>query len=165
MKFKFIKNLFLKKPTKQSIAVVKYPHKILIETIHTIKNSYSIRSAEVTVLNPDASDFEVGEAVVKHLELSKDNIKMPSDTAWKEIKEKYKKITVLKSIKAQMKDSQYVHIKRENSKIEFIPSVNGGTSGSNKGFQHLPEKSLAIENTNDFIAIGKTVNLALERCR
>lgn len=161
----FLKNLFSKKLTKQDIAVVKYPDKTIVETIHTIKNSYSIRSAEVSVLNPDASDLEVGLAVIKHLELSKDNIKMPNDTAWKEMKEKYKKITRLKSIKAEMKDSLYVQIRRQAGQIEFIPTVNGGTSGLNKGFQSSSEASIVIENTDDFNLIGKTVNLVLERCR
>jgi hypothetical protein len=162
----FLKNIFSgRKPIKQRIAVIKYPDKILFETIHQIKDSYSIRSAEVRFLDSETSDLEIGKTILMHLALSKSGIKKPSDQERKEINETYRRITGLRSIKEQMKDSQYVLIDREGNKIEFTPTINGGTSGKAKGYDFLPDDSLTIDYIEDFALIGNTFNLALQKCK
>jgi hypothetical protein len=162
----FLKNIFSRtKPIKQRIGVTKYPDKILVETIHQIKNSYSIRGVEISLLNSDTSELEIGKTIMKHLALSKSGIKSPNDQTRKETNEAYKRITGLKTMKAQMKDSLYVLIDREGNKIEFTPTINGGSSGKAKGYDFLPNDSLTIDHAEDFELIGSSFNLVLHKCR
>ena len=162
----FLKNIFSRaKPIKQRIGITKYPNKIIFETIHQIKNSYSIRGAEISLLDADTSELEIGKAIMKHLALSKSGIKSPDDKAWKETNEAYKRITGLKTMKEQMKDSRYVSVDREGNKIEFTPTINGGTSGKAKGYDFLPDDSLTIDYVEDFEIIGSSFKLALQKCK
>lgn len=149
-------------PIQQSISVVKYPNKIVFETYDKIKNSYSTRSLYVSILESDSSDIDIGKAILKHLSLSKIITKISNEER-KEINEHYKKITGLKSMKAQMKDALSVHISRENNQIHFYPTVNGGTAGDKKGFHFTGEKT-TIEYSQDYELISKTLKLVLVRC-
>lgn len=160
-----LKKLFSNtKDVRQSISVIKYPDRIFFETYDKIINAYSTRSKEITILSSNSSDIEIGKAILKHLSLSK-TIKKLSDETRKENYEIYKKITGLKSMKAQMKDSLCVNIYRQNNEIEFSPTVNGGTTGDRKGYHFSDEGKIAIENNEDFELIGKSLRLALEKCR
>jgi len=160
-----LKKLFSNtKEVRQSISVIKYPDRIFFETYDKIINAYSTRSKEITILNSNSSDIEIGKTILKHLSLSR-TIKKLSDETKKENYEIYKKITGLKSMKAQMKDSLCVNIHRQNNKIEFSPTVNGGTAGDRKGFHFSDEGKIVIENNEDFELIGKSLRLALEKCR
>jgi len=160
----FFKTIF-RKPTPiiQSINVVKYPNKIVFETYNQIKNSYSIRTTEISILESDSSNIEIGKAILKHLSLSK-VVRKVSDEDSKVSNENYKKITGLKSMKSQMKDALSVHISRKNNEIEFFPTVNGGTAGNRKGF-HFSEEKFMIEDSENYELIGKTFNLALDKCK
>lgn len=160
----FFKTIFSKPtPLIQSISVVKYPNKIVFETYDQIKNSYSIRTTEISILESDSSNTAIGKAVLKHLSLSK-TVRKVSDEDRKAINENYKKITGLKSMKAQMKDALSVHVSRKNNEIEFFPTVNGGTAGHRKGF-HFSEEKFVIEDSENHELIGKTLNLALHKCK
>lgn len=160
----FLKKIFSKPtPITQSINVVKYPNKIVFETYHQIKNSYSIRSTEISQLEIDASNLDIGKAILNHLSLSK-VIKKVSDEERKAINENYKKITGLTSMKAQMKEALSVHVSRKNNLIDFFPTVNGGTAGNNKGF-HFSEEKITIESSENYELIGETFNLALGKCK
>ncbi|WDF61764.1 contact-dependent growth inhibition system immunity protein [Flavobacterium sp. KACC 22758] len=150
-------------PFTQTISVVQYPDRILFETYYKIINSYSIRSKEITILEINSSSFEIGKTIHKHLDLSK-TIKKFTDKDRKENDEAYKKITGLKSIKAQMKDSLYVSIKRQNNQITFSPTINGGTAGNRKGYQFLNEEEIVIGDNEDFESMGKALKLALKKC-
>lgn len=160
-----LKKLFSNtKDIRQSISVIKYPDRIFFETYDQIINAYSTRSKEITILNSNSSNIEIGKAILKHLSLSR-TIKKLSDETRKENYEIYKKITGLKSMKAQMKDSLCVNIYRENNTIEFSPTVNGGTTGDRKGYNFSDEGKITIENNEDFELIGKSLRLALVKCR
>jgi len=160
----FFKTIFSKPtPIIQSISAKKYPNKIVIETYNQIKNSYSIRSTEVSILETNSSNTEIGKAIIKHLSLSK-VVEKVSDEDRKVNNEIYKKITGLKSMKAQMKDALCVNISRKNNQIEFSPTVNGGTAGHRKGF-HFSEEKLTIEDSENYELIGKTLNLALDKSK
>ncbi|HEY1196572.1 contact-dependent growth inhibition system immunity protein [Flavobacterium sp.] len=152
-----------KLPFTQGISVIQYPDRIFFETYDRIINSYSIRSKEITILEINSSDFEIGKAIIKHLDLSK-TIRKFTDKERKENYEYYKKITGLKSIKAQMKDSLYVSIKRQNNQITFSPTINGGTAGDRKGYQFLNGQEIVIEDNEDFEPIGKVLKAALKKC-
>lgn len=155
----FLKTIFgIKKPVIQSISVIKYPDRIFFETCYKIVNSYSTRSKEITI-----SDVEIGITILRHLDLSR-TIKKFTKQERIENYEAYKKITGLKSIKAQMKDSLHVSITRQNNQITFYPTINGGTSGDRKGYHFLNEEKIVIEDSEDFESIGKALKIALEKC-
>ena len=145
--------------------MVEYPDKIIVETYDQIKNSYWIRSPEVSVITATAPDFELGQAIVRHLNLSKTGIRMPGDERWKESEKKYAEVTGLKTPKSQMKDSRLVLITRENGKLEFMPNSNGGTSGKNKGHSPLTNDRIEISDTEDHELIAQRLKKALQLCR
>jgi hypothetical protein len=60
-----------KLPFVQRINVVQYPDRIFFETHYWIINSYSVRSNEITILEINSSDSEIGKTILKHLDLSK----------------------------------------------------------------------------------------------
>ena len=160
----FLKTIFgSKKPVVQSISVIKYPDRIFFETYYKIVNSYSTRSTEITISEINISDFEIGKTILRHLDLSR-TIKKFTNKERVENYEAYKKITGLKSIKAQMKDWVYVSISRQNNQITFYPTINGGTSGQRKGYHFLDEEKIVIEDSDDFQSIGEALKLALEKC-
>jgi len=160
----FFKTIFDKpNPIIQSINVIKYPDKIIFETYNKIKNSYSTRSLDISVLDINSSNKDIGKYILKHLSLSK-TINKESDEERKVNNEVYKKITGLKTMKAQMKDALNVHISRENNQIHFYPTINGGTSGSRKGF-HFSEEKITIEYSENNELIGETLKLTLEKCK
>lgn len=149
-------------PIEQLVSVIKYPDKIIVETYNRIKNSYSTRSPEVSVLEINASNQHIGEYILKHLSLSK-TIDKESAEEIKTSNEGYKKITGLKTLKAQMKDALCVSIARKNDQINFYPTINGGTAGDRKGFGYTDEK-ITIEYAENAALMGDTFKLALEKC-
>jgi hypothetical protein len=160
----FLKTIFgSKKPVIQSISVIKYPDRIFFETYYKIVNSHSTRSKEITISEITISDFEIGLTILRHLDLSR-TIKKFTKKEKVENYETYKKITGLKSIKAQMKDSLHVSITRQNNQITFYPTLNGGTSGDRKGYHFLNEEKVVIEDSKDFESIGEALKIALEKC-
>jgi len=162
----FFKKIFNRQTANpQSIGVVEYPDKIVIETYHQIKNSYWIRSSEVSVISPAAPNFEIGQAILRHLSLSKNGIKMPGDERRAEFKKKYAEVAGLKTLNSQMKDSRLVLISRENGKLQFMPNSNGGTSGENKGYSPLTNHQIEISDTEDHELIAQTLKEALKFCR
>lgn len=163
-KMNFIKNIFIKpKSNTQSINVVKYPNQFVFETYYRIKNSYSIRSKEISVLACDASTVDLGKAIIKHLSLSKVITKI-SEEERKSNDEYYKEITGLKSIKIQMNEALQVHISRNNHQIEFYATVNGGTTGDKKGF-HFTDNNIIIEDNGNYEMIGETLLLTFEKSK
>lgn len=64
-----------------------------------------------------------------------------------------------------MKDSLYVAVDREGNKIEFTPTINGGSSGKAKGYDFLPDDSLTIDYIENFEIIGNSFNLAIQKCK
>lgn len=160
----FLKRFFSNtKPVRQNISVKKYPNRFFFETYDRVNNSFSTRSKEITILNIDSTDIEIGETILRHLRLSKIIQKITNEER-KENDEFYKKITGLKSMKAQMKDSLSVWISLQNNQIEFSPTINGGTTGDRKGYHFLNDEKIVIENSQDFELIGKSLKLALEKC-
>lgn len=151
-----------KLPFIPTISVVQYSDRIFFETYYTIINSYSTRSKEITILETNSSDSEIGKTILKHLDLSK-TIKKFTNQERKE-NEEYYKSTGLRSIKAQMKDSLYVHVKRQNNQITFSPTINGGTAGNRKGYNFLSGEEIVIANNEDFESIGKALKSALKKC-
>lgn len=63
-----------------------------------------------------------------------------------------------------MKDSLYVHVKRQNNQITFSPTINGGTAGNRKGYNFLSGEEIVIANNEDFESIGKALKSALKKC-
>jgi hypothetical protein len=63
-----------------------------------------------------------------------------------------------------MKDAKYVNVTREQGKIKFSPTINGSTSGANRGYHHQPDHNLELEDLNA-PTIGETLKLAWDKCK
>lgn len=150
---------------RQSMAVITYPEHILFETYHQIKHSYQIRSDEISVFDRTITESEIGEAILKHLSLSRYGINDPDIESYKKSRENYKKITRLKTIKAQMKDAHYIHVDRENGNLTFTPSINGGSSGTQRGYRPISDSVIKISDAESFETIGRTLIDALQKCK
>ena len=119
------------------IGVYEYPDKYVIVTIDTLEQGGGIHTDQITSLPKSVDNFELSNLILKHLELSKSGIKnVDREKAKKELI----KVTGLKTLKAQMKDSKYVSLNRNNGIYSIGPTINGGTSGPKKGYHFKKEK-------------------------
>ncbi len=113
-----------------------------------------------------SSDEEIGEVIVKHLDLSKTGISdSERERKFNDIQEKYKISTGLKTIKSQMKDAKYVSVSRTNGQIRFSPTLNGGSTGKDRGYLFNPKDDFILDDANNKSLIGNFLNLAWGKCK
>lgn len=144
---------------------ILYPKRILIETWHSEPDGFSIVSDQITFIETGAADHEIGELLVKHLDLSL--MKIPtagSHNGFKTMGELYKEATGLKTLRAQMKDAKYVSVCRQNNSILLTPTINGGPTGVNAGYSHKTDEEITVENNADYAAIGRALREAWTYC-
>lgn len=158
-----LKKLFRKSRT-QSVGAIQYPDRILIETEDQVKHSFWIRTDQITFLPVNVSDKEIGETLLKHLELSKTNIPNPDEESFEEIQDNYERATGLKTLEAQMKDAKYVSVNRTNGKITFSPTINGGAAGESRGYAFKPKDDFEINDQIGPMEIGKMLKNAWAKC-
>ena len=161
---KLLQSIFCSRDISKNVSALIYSDKIIIQTNHQIKNSYWTQSSEVSLADINTDDNELGKILMEHLEKSK-VIKEPGPEKRKELNEEYKIKTGLKTIKSQMKDSREVSVSLEKGILSFIPTDNGGTSGTNKGYRHKPEEKIETAVLNDLALIGTSLRKAFSLCR
>ena len=157
-----LKNLFKRKTEqRQLITVVEYKKKYCFETYFRIETGLWKRTDLINFVDKSISEQEIGELILERLNLSKTVVEKRTD--FEKMYGNYKKITKLSSIKKQMNDSKSVQITKENDKITFIPTKNGGTQGNNKGYHEIPEEKII---TKDFDPnnLGKIFLKSLNDC-
>ena len=119
------------------IGVYEFPDKYVIITIDTLEQGGGIHTDQITSLPKSVDNLELSKWILKHLELSKSGIK---NFDREKAKNELIKVTGLKTLKAQMKDSKYVSLNRHNGIYSIGPTINGGTSGPKKGYHFKKEK-------------------------
>ncbi len=159
---KLLRDFLSSKKQNQLVGIVKYSNKIVIETYYKTDTGVYVRSLDVSVISEPSSDFELGEIILKHLNLSRHGIIYAKYDSLKS-NEFYKKVTGLKSIKEQMNDSKYISVERQNRKIIITPHINGGTNGNKKGYTPKPNTEKVIESTNP-LELGIIVGMAWCDC-
>ncbi len=162
--FELIKKIFLKKINPKKIDITTYPDKIVVTSLHQIKNSYWINSAEIEILEINSSNELIGKIIRKQLLLSKYRSKEPTENERKERREKSDKILKFKSIKESMQNSRHISISELDEKIIFSPSKNGGSVGKNRGYIYLKE-NIEIRSDVNYEILGETYRNTLEKCQ
>ncbi|TNE53327.1 MAG: hypothetical protein EP338_12390 [Bacteroidetes bacterium] len=160
----FLTRLFTRTHKESGVGAIHYPDRILIETHHQLKSGQWIRSNTLSFVKSEISDQELGELVVRHLDLSQDRVREISRSRYQKIQQEYKHITGLKSIKAQMKDARNVHISRKNGLLVFEPTINGGSSGPGRGYSFIQDKISRIESSNNPAKIGAHLRTCWGQC-
>jgi hypothetical protein len=119
------------------VGIYEYPDKYVIITIDALEQGGGMQTDQISVTSKDIDNLEFSELILKHLALSKSGIKsFDREKAKKELI----KATGLKTLKAQMKDSKYISINRNNGIYSIGPTINGGTSGPKRGYHFTKEK-------------------------
>jgi hypothetical protein len=161
----FLKTIFKGDKQRQSVGAILYPDKIIIETQDQVKDGFWIVTDRISILPPDSEDEQLGENIIRHLELSKVNVPNPKgQEGFKKIRDNYKKATGLKTQKAQMDRARYLSIARENNKFEFSPTANGGASGEQRGYRYKPEENVEISQSMTPAELGQQVRMLWLRC-
>lgn len=140
------------------VGIYEYPEKYIVVTIDTLKGGGGIHTENISSVSKEIGEIELSELVLKHLNLSKSGVEnFDSQKAGKE----FIKATGFKTIKAQMRNSKYVSIDRNNGIYNVSLTKNGGTSGSKKGYQYTGER-IEFESPKEIIEIGIKVKKGLE---
>lgn len=127
--------IFKAQNRRQRAGAILYPDKIIIQTIHTIKNSYGVISSDVSILNANEDSESLGRTLRKHLAQSRDDLKTTETGQYKD----FLKATGLKTRKEHYKNARYLVIDNRNGKISLTPTINGGTTGKDRGFAETTE--------------------------
>ena len=144
---------------ERSVGATLYPDRIMIETRNK-KDQYTWYSTdEVTVIPLNANDQMIGEAIHKHLNSSK-----MQDVPFEEIKElrnRFKKATGLKTEKAVQQDAKYVSLYVTNDQLRFEPFKN---KVQQKSFYRLPEHIFSIAFTGNVSEMVNGLRKAWSYC-
>nr|WP_293301343.1 hypothetical protein [Allomuricauda sp.] len=141
--------------------LIEYPDYFLVITIHTLKNGPGIHSDIISKIDKENNEQpQLASIVLKHLDKSRWGVvNIDKHRAFDVVA----KLTGRKSIKKQMQDSRMISISRNKRRIEITPSVNGGSTGPNRGYRYNKE-SIVLElpiKEDDF---EKEIGKALEMC-
>lgn len=141
--------------------LIEYPDCYLIITIHTLKNGPGIHTDIISKIDKETNEqSQLASIVLDHLDKSRWGVvNFDKQSAFDVVA----KLTGRKSIKKQMHDSKMISISRNKRRIEITPSVNGGSTGPNRGYRYNKE-SIVLElpiKEDDF---EKEIGRALEMC-
>lgn len=161
----FLNKIFGAKDRDSSIGAILYPDRILIETQDKVRAGLRVTTDQITFLDVEVNDNELGKVVIKHLNLSRTGVRDPKQKDHKIYEEKYKKATGLKTIKAQMKDAKYVGVIKKESVILFEPTINGGSTGPNRGYRDVENASISIASNSSAKEIGETLRASWIKCK
>lgn len=64
-----------------------------------------------------------------------------------------------------MKNAQYVYVDKQNNKIIFTPSINGGSSGNDRGYRPITDEIIEISDEESLEMIGRVLNDAFQKCK
>ncbi len=153
----------------QLVSAILYPQRILIETHDDIGSGVGLVTDKITFVELSASDSDLGKLIKEHLNKTQkiDFFKISPDYN-RDVKprlDNYKKATGLKTIKAQMKDSLEVSIRRINDTFRIIPSINGGSSGTERGYSTIKDEIIECDFSINDEDLGKLIRIAWTKCK
>ncbi|MGQ7857236.1 contact-dependent growth inhibition system immunity protein [Pedobacter sp. WC2501] len=160
-----------RKPNKSEgkrASAVLYPNKINFDTYHKIGQKLWDweSSANVTTLQPDADDKDIGQTVRLHLDLTRYNFlfkKHERVLADKHL-QKFLAAHGFQTYHELCEDALLVEIWEANEKIILVPTLNGGDSGRQRGFHSLDWKSISCNKEISNEDLGAIVRKAWRRC-
>ncbi len=144
------------------VGVLKYSDKIIVETFHKTDTGIYVKGTEISNISNSSTTLEIGEVILKHLNLIKSGISY-NNFEHKKSADNFKKITGLKTNKALMKDSIYIEVTLKDGLLTLLPTINDGTSGYHKGFTPKSEYEKKLENVHAE-ELGVAVNDLWQHC-
>jgi hypothetical protein len=93
------------------VGIYEYPEKYIVVTIDTLKGGGGIHTENISSVSKEIGEIELSELVLKHLILSKSGVE---NFDFQKAGKEFIKATGFKTIKAQMRNSKYVSIDRNN---------------------------------------------------
>ena len=110
----------------------------------------------------DVALTTLGQAIREVLAASRDAVAHPTD--WKGLLLPLFKCAKIRSWNALQKSAKMCGVEESNSELRIVPTRNGGTAGSDKGYHSLPEKAILLEADCAPEQLGKALEQALELC-
>jgi|GEM_PF-4742794 hypothetical protein len=157
LKFK-IKGL----PKWERVNVIEYPNCFLVITLHTLKSGGGIHTNIIgKIEKEDYLQNTLARIVVDHLGKSRWGV---IDFEQNKAFDVVAKLTGRKSIKRQMQDSKMISISRNKKRIEIKPSINGGSTGPNRGYRYEGPPiilELPVKEENFEIEIKRALEMCL----
>jgi hypothetical protein len=105
---------------------------------------------------------EVGEAVLTALSTYVDGA--PHPTEWKGIGKPFLAATGYRSYKSLHSRAKMVHVDVDGDLTRLVPTLNGGSTGPDRGFTELPDKAVALRTGAPAETLGEAVIRALDLC-
>ncbi|MBK0403713.1 CdiI family contact-dependent growth inhibition immunity protein [Adhaeribacter sp. BT258] len=165
MEMNILKEIFKAKDKAKAIGATLYPDKIILATENKVKDGFWIVTDQVSILPTDIDDSDLGEAVRKHLTLSKTDVPNPKgQVEFKQNRDRYKKAIGFRSEKQIMEGARYISIIEENSTLVISSTKNGGTSGDQKGHHYLPESIVKFPKEISNQGLAQNIKLAWSKC-
>lgn len=149
-------------PKWERANVTEYPNCFLVTTIHTLKGGGGVHSEMISKIDKENyKQFQLARTVSLHLDKSRRGItNFDRHRAFDVVAN----LTGRKSIKKQMQDSKMISISRNKNRIEITPSINGGSTGPNRGYR-FHGKPLVLELPAEEDNLDKEIRRALEMCK
>ncbi len=116
----------------------------------------------VQTLSRDVEAKTLGAAIRQSLAASQDSVAHPTD--WNALLQPLLICAKIKSWNALQKSAKMCGVEKSNVELRIVPSRNGGTSGSEKGYHSLPEKTIVIAADCSAEQLGSALSQALELC-
>jgi hypothetical protein len=142
----------------KSAHVIQRAGKLFVHTLSRTTAGVVIGSDDVAILREDTKDSDLGEAVLRALRESKEQIPHPMPADWPDINRRYLAALQTKSLSAFMKGALCVGVSSDEDRIIFEPTKN---SGSRDGFLELRESRFELVGPLNADEIGLCVRRAL----
>jgi len=118
-------------------SIYKFPSSFVICPVNVTTTGIGIASAPYQTLPLDISPAELGEAIFRALDASREGIAHPLD--WKALAAPRLAAAGVKSEAAFQKKAELVTVRLLGTELSLTPCRNGGTAGNEKGFHPIEE--------------------------
>lgn len=166
--FKFFRERKPKPNEQRRGSVTIYPDRIVVDTYHKVgKKPWDWRSGtEVTRLPSDANKEEIGKAVRHHLELTRYNVKVekPKMGIVSEYWLRYLDARGVKDAAELHQGAVRVEIYELEGNIRLVPTINGGSSGRDRGFHEKDWRTVKCKFIDSDEKLSAKIRMALKRC-
>ncbi len=148
--------------TLRCVAIYARQNDFIIQPESLTTNEMWIGGEPVQVLPCETDMTTLGQAIQNALAASQDGVAHPTDS--KAVLQPLFKGAKIKSWNALQKSAKMVSIEMSAAELRMVPSRNGGTSGDDKGYNHLPEKAIVLAAGCSPEQLGSALSQALELC-
>lgn len=153
-------NLF--KKTRRACAYLINQNTLLVHTESRTRKGLWIATAPYFLHEVPYDLKSTGQSIVSALDASEVNIPDPDN--WSDVRQRLVKAAGTSSYRRLQQTSIYCGISKENNKISFTPTHNGGTKGDSKGFHFHPDKTIEMRTTKEPVKAGEALMKCFKAC-